>query len=50
VSQTLRAELDQLLLRAALVVEGDDILGGARHVRHDDSDADKVRSPQDCGK
>jgi hypothetical protein len=33
------AFLDPLLACSALVVEGDDILGGAYHVRHDEADA-----------
>jgi hypothetical protein len=28
-----------LLARAAFVVEGNDIFGGARHIRHDEADA-----------
>src|ERR1700757_2299282 len=40
-----------LLAGAALVVEGNDILGGPRHVRHDEADAriEFARMPFDLG-
>jgi hypothetical protein len=41
-----------LLARAALVVKGDDVLGGPRHVRDDEADAriKFARMPFDLGK
>ena len=45
------AILDPLLARPALVVEGDDILGGSRHVGDDEADAriEFARMPFDLG-
>src|SRR5262249_9498736 len=45
------ALFDPLLARPALVVEGDDIFGGPRHVRHDEADAriKFARMPFDLG-
>jgi hypothetical protein len=45
------AFLDPLLARPALVVEGDDVLGGARHVGDDKADARVkfARMPFDLG-
>jgi hypothetical protein len=45
------AFLDPLLARAALIVKGDDILGGARHVGDDEADAriEFARMPFDLG-
>jgi hypothetical protein len=45
------AFFDPLLARAALVVEGDDILGGSRHVGDDEADAriEFARMPFDLG-
>jgi hypothetical protein len=45
------ALFDPLLARATLVIEGYDILGGPRHVRHDESDAriEFARMPFDLG-
>src|ERR1700751_4985929 len=45
------AFLDPLLARPALVVEGNDALGGAAHVRHDEADAriEFTRMPFDLG-
>ena len=45
------AFLDPLLARPALVVEGDDILGGSRHVGDDEADAriEFARMPFDLG-
>lgn len=45
------ALLDPLLACAALVVEGDDILRGSRHIRHDEADAriEFARMPLDFG-